>query len=99
MSNIACCIFFGFLIILGISDIIEYFITSLFKIENPDNIIITTENLEFILRAIVIKNSTKTGKKIKLNSEQIKQKEMEKMFYVLYNDYPQLDFKSKITKI
>lgn len=99
MSNIACCIFFGFLIILGISDIIEYFITSLFRIENPNSIIITTENLEFVLRAIVIKNSIKTGKKIKLNSEQIKQGELEKMFYVLYNDYPQLDFKSKTTKI
>lgn len=99
MSNIACCIFFGFLIILGISDIIEYFITSLFRIENPDNIIITTENLEFILRAIVIKNSTKTGEKITLNSEQIKQGELEKMFYVLYKDYPQLDFQYETTKI
>ena len=99
MSNIACCIFFGFLIILGISDIIEYFITSLFRIENPNSIIITTENLEFILRAIVIKNSTKTSEKITLNSEQIKRGELEKMFYVLYNDYPQLDFQYETTKI
>ncbi len=90
MSNIACCIFFGFLIILGISDIIEFLTVSLFNIDSSENITITPENVEYIFRTVVIKNYVKNNKKLKLNSEQIKHVETNKIYSTLCNDHPEL---------
>lgn len=99
MSNIACCIFFGFLIILGLSDIIEFLTASIFSIKNTESITVTSENIEYILRTMIIKNhAVKNNKELKLNSEQIKHGEINEIYSTLCNDYPEFAFLNSITR-
>ena len=68
MSSIVCCIIFGFFIILGIVDVIKFFIFNMFKLSEytyekildrkltvPEEI--NSENMEYIIRSALIQNA------------------------------------------
>lgn len=93
MSNIVCCIFFGILIIFGISDIAEFILMRLFNFENAENEKLTPETIEYVLRSTVIQNSIKKCKNPKkISPKEINTEELKKMYLILCTDYPELIF-------
>lgn len=90
MSNIVCYIFFGFFIIVGISDIIEYLLTRFFKIENLNSYEIDSENIEYISRAILLQSYKNKNKKFTLNVKNNSTDELCKIYSVLCKDYSKL---------
>ncbi len=90
MSNIVCYIFFGFFIIVGISDIIEYLLTRFFKIENLNSYEIDSENIEYISRAILLQSCENKNKKFTLHVKNNSTDELYKIYSVLCKDYSKL---------
>ncbi len=90
MSNIVCYIFFGFFIIVGISDIIEYLLTHFFKIENLNSYEIDSENIEYISRAILLQSYKNKNRKFTLNIKNDSNDELYKIYSVLCKDYSKL---------
>lgn len=90
MSNIVCYIFFGFFIIVGISDVIEYLLTRFFKIENLNSYEIDSENIEYISRAILLQSYKNKNRKFTLNIKNDSNDELYKIYSVLCKDYSKL---------
>lgn len=90
MSNVVCYIFFGFFIIVGISDVIEYLLTRFFKIENLNSYEIDSENIEYISRAILLQSYKNKNRKLTLNIKNDSNDELYKIYSVLCKDYSKL---------
>ena len=57
MSTVVCCIIFGFFIILGIVQTIEFLILKTFALPKNLNIEINSENAEFIIRSKITQSA------------------------------------------
>lgn len=90
MSNVVCYIFFGFFIIVGISDVIEYLLTRFFKIENLNSYEIDSENIEYISRTVLLQSYKNKNRKFALSIKNDSTDELCKIYSVLCKDYPQL---------
>lgn len=96
MSNIVCCIIFGFFIILGMVDAIKFIILNMFDFSKQSNETlmlsekVDSENIEYVIRNILIQNAwTQNSDKIELILPNISD-ETYKILSILYKDYPHL---------
>ncbi len=100
MSNIVCCIVFGFFIILGIVDVIKFIILNMFDFSKQSNEKLTipskvdSENIECIIRNIIIQNAwTENSDKTEIVPSDINE-EAHRILYMLSKDYPHLKTKN-----
>jgi hypothetical protein len=110
VSNIVCCIIFGFLIILGVVDVIKLIVLNMFDFSKQTDetsqsqktnlpVKIDSENIEHIIRSVLIQSAwNKNSNETKITCPNIGN-ETHKILSILIKDYPNIKVEDHILTI